>query len=151
MILSPHFTLAELTTTEVRFLARENYQEARAYLGSLRALAELLERIRTLLGDRPILVNSGYRCPRLNQHIGGAKTSQHMLGEAADIRVPGMDLREAFDLIRRSTIPYGQVILEDGDGDGVPTWIHVSLGEPWRPASRSRQALVYDGRTYSAA
>ena len=149
--LSPHFTLAELCTTEVRHLARTNLAEAAGYLPALRATAALLEEIRALLGDKPIVVNSGFRGRRLNEHIGGAKSSQHLIGEAADIRTPGTDLRVAFDAIRQSSISYGQLILEDGDGDGIPTWIHVSLGPPWRPASRSRQALTYDGLTSSPA
>jgi len=149
--LSPHFTLSELTTTEVRHLARTNLAEAEAYMPALRATAALLEEIRALLGGHPIVVNSGFRGRRLNEHIGGAKSSQHLVGEAADIRTPSTPLREAFDAIRSSPISFGQLILEDGDGDGVPTWLHVSLGPPWRPASRSRQALTFDGKTYRSA
>lgn len=151
MKLSRHFTLAELTITEVRTLAELNHRKARDELPALRALADLLEDVRKLLGDKPIIVHSGYRCPELNRLIGGSFTSQHVKGEAADFHVVGMDLRDAFDLIRRSSLSFGQCILEDGDGDGVPTWIHLSLGPPWRDAGRSRQALLFDGRTYKSA
>lgn len=54
-------------------------------------LVEALQRLRDDLG-RPILVLSGYRCPVHNAEVGGAKDSQHMKGQAADIRVAGMDV-----------------------------------------------------------
>ena len=148
MKLSEHFTLAEMTVTEVRRLQATNYREARPHLESLKALAALLEEVRSLLGDKPIIVHSGFRCPELNTVIGGAPSSQHVKGEAADIHVHDMDLRHAFNKIRRSKIRLGQCILEDGDGDGVPTWIHISLGPPWRDTARSGQFLEFDGTTY---
>lgn len=148
MKLTKHFTMAELTVTEVRELQALNRRKAADVRPALLALANLLEDVRELLGDKPIIVHSGYRCPELNRRIGGAPTSQHQKGEAADFHVVGMDLREAFDLIRRSSLDYGQIILEDGDGDGEPSWVHLSLGPPWREASRSRQALTFDGSTY---
>jgi len=146
--LSPHFTLAELARTEVRDLQRANYDGACGRLGALRSLAGLLEEVRSLLGDRPIVVHSGFRCPALNQRIGGSPSSQHLRGEAADWHVVGMGLREAFDRIRCSSLRWGQLILEDGDGDGIPTWIHLSLGAPWRAAERCQQVYEYDGREY---
>lgn len=148
MQLSPHFHLSELTKTEVRRLQALNTREAVGALPALRALTELLEEVRDLLGDRPIIVHSGFRCAELNTVIGGAPSSQHLKGEAADFHVDGMDLRQAFNKIRRSKIAFGQCILEDGDGDGVPTWIHLSLGPPWRDADRSGQVLEYDGKRY---
>jgi len=62
-------------------------------------LIELLERIRTHLGDRPISIISGYRCTRHNIAVGGARSSQHLLGNAADIRVQGLDPRSIYDEI----------------------------------------------------
>ena len=55
-------------------------------------LIHVLENIRHLLGDRPITVLSGYRCPKHNAAVGGAKSSQHMLGTAADIRCEGVSI-----------------------------------------------------------
>lgn len=57
-------------------------------------LLEKLEQLRTAIGNRPIIINSGYRCPTHNRNVGGAKNSQHMYGKAADIRVNGMSPRE---------------------------------------------------------
>ncbi len=56
-------------------------------------LLEKLEQLRTAIGNRPIIINSGYRCPTHNKAVGGAKNSQHMYGKAADIRVKDMSPR----------------------------------------------------------
>ncbi len=146
--LTSHFTFEELTRTDVASLQTTNRVLAKQYMPSLIALANLLEQVRTLLGDRPIIVHSAFRCAPLNRAIGGSATSQHLMGQAADFHVRGLDLRVAFDQIRASGLKWGQLILEDGNGDGVPTWLHLSLGPPWRSAARSQQVLVYDGRTY---
>lgn len=52
-------------------------------------LVRKLQALRDKLG-RPIIINSGYRTPEYNKKVGGSPNSQHMLGKAADIRVPGM-------------------------------------------------------------
>lgn len=149
--LTPHFTLAELSHTEVRQFQKSNLQKAshQPIRAKLERLAnELLEPIRDLCGDRPLVVHSGFRSTALNSYIGGSRTSQHCLAEACDFHIAGMDLRAVFALIRRSKLKWGQLILEDGDGDGVPTWIHVSLP---RGHARDGEALLFDGEGYSVA
>lgn len=149
--LAPHITWGEMVATGHRSLADLNADESVAYLDALSEIAGMLSRVRQHFGA-PLIVHSGFRCPTLNSVIGGAKSSQHMRGEAADFHVHGVELRTVFDWIRlESGLLYGQVILE-GVQKGRPTWIHLSLGEPWRPASRSRQALIMDGAgNYSVA
>lgn len=49
-----------------------------------------LEELRTALGNKPIIITSGYRCPLHNKRCGGVKNSQHQYGKAADIKVVGM-------------------------------------------------------------
>jgi hypothetical protein len=150
MNLSPHFTLEELAFTSVRGMGPRNLAEAQRFVPALKELAAMLEQVRVLCGDKPVVIHSGFRCPQVNDRINGSSSSQHLKGEAADFHVVGADLTECFDRIRASqVVPFGQLILEDGDGDGVPTWIHISLGAPWRPAAKCRQVLTYDGRTYS--
>ena len=148
MQITPHFSWAEMTITEVRSLQVQNRNEAVNRKGDLEALCLLLEDVRQLIGGKPIRIHSGFRCKTLNTKIGGSKKSQHILGQAADFSVSGVDLREIFDLIKGSSLKFGQLILEDGDGDGVPTWIHISLGDPWRPALISQQVLFFDGKSY---
>ena len=58
-------------------------------------LVNALQELRFLVG-KPILINSGYRCPKHNKAIGGAKNSQHILGTAADIVIPGLDVEQMF-------------------------------------------------------
>ena len=144
MRLSPHFTLAELARTTHRSLAAENLAEAGKHIAPLQALcADLLEPLRAHF-KAPVIIHSGYRSRSLNHAIGGSITSQHCLGEAADLHVVGVELRMVFDWVRlESGLPYGQVILEGAIPD-QPTWVHLSLGEPWRPLGRSRQAMTWD-------
>ena len=148
--LSPHFTLAELTHTLQVAYAAENAAPPADVLTALSALCTtLLEPLRGHF-HAPVVVHSGYRCPGLNAAIGGATHSQHMLGQAADVHVDGVSLQEVFDWIRHSGLPFGQVILE-GHTPNAPSWVHLSLGEPWRPASICRQALTFDGTRYRTA
>ena len=87
----------------------------------VRLCDEILEPMRALVG--PLRINSGYRSPRVNAAIGGASTSQHMRGQAADVFPMKMALKEAFQAVKASSIPFDQLILE-------PSWIHVSVAPP---------------------
>lgn len=76
-------------------------------------------------------VNSSYRCPKLNEAVGGSKTSQHMTGQAVDIRATsGGNNADLFYLIlgmiSREEIKVGQMIWEFGT-DSCPQWVHISL------------------------
>ena len=86
MNLSPNFTFEELTRTDNRMLLQKNRDMANANpaikANLMRVAVELLEPIRALF-KVPVQVNSGYRCPELNDSVGGSATSQHVLGEAA--------------------------------------------------------------------
>ena len=77
-----------------------------------------LEELRRAIGNRPIIINSGYRCKTHNTRVGGAKNSQHLYGKAADIRVPNMSPRtlEKF----ANTVFYN-----GGVGMGGATIVHV--------------------------
>lgn len=146
--LAPNFTFGELTSTGHANLLTKNRQEAATYLEAGKALAAMLQVVRDHF-KKPLHVHSAFRGPTLNAAVGGSKTSQHMKFEACDFHVDGFTLQEVFDWIRKeSGLKYGQVILE-GRQPGKPTWIHLSLGEPWREASKSRQQLSYDGSKYT--
>jgi len=53
-------------------------------------LLDMLEILRRRIGNKPIIVNSGYRCPSYNRKVGGVSGSYHLYGMAADVRVPGI-------------------------------------------------------------
>lgn len=127
MRLSKSFTLAELCVTNVRI---DNTPRPRQ-VEALRSLAiDILQPLRDAVGV-PVNVTSAYRSPAVNEAVGGAKTSQHVLGEAADIVVAGMSPREVCEEIIRLDLPFDQLIQEFG------RWTHVSRG----PRNR-RQVLT---------
>ena len=118
MNLSPHFTLEELTFTDHReYDNTPNDQE----LANLVRLADFLEQVKTLLGGKPIMINSAFRSEEVNKAVGSKDTSQHRRGCAADIRVPGMTPDEVVTAIMGSGLPYDQVIRE------FDRWTHVSI------------------------
>lgn len=81
-------------------------------------LVHALETLRCLIGH-PVIINSGYRCPKHNQVVGGAPGSQHLVGRAADIRVAGMSGLELYRLAAR---------ISDFHGFGVASgWIHLDV------------------------
>ena len=141
--LARSFTWGELVITNHRSLYESNAQESAAVLPALTSLAAMLQTVRDHYGV-PVMVHSGYRGPALNEAIGGSKSSQHMRGEAADFHVAGHGLREVFVWLRDcSGLPYGQIILE-GSIPNRPTWVHLSLGEPWRRLEDCRQPMTWD-------
>jgi len=132
--LSPHFSLEELTFTDHReFDNTPNAEE----LANLQRLAEFLEKVKVLLGGKPIMINSAFRCKQVNDAVGSKDTSQHRVGCAADIRVPGMTPDQVVQAIINSGLPFDQVIRE------FDRWTHVSI--PNREGEQPRgQALVID-------
>lgn len=57
-------------------------------------LCNAFEKLRSAIGDKSILINSGYRCEKHNKHVGGSPKSQHVLGNAADAFAPHVSLKE---------------------------------------------------------
>lgn len=134
MNLSPHFTLEELTHTDHReFDNTPNENE----LENLKRLAAFLEEVKTVIGGKPIMVNSAFRSKQVNDAVGSKDTSQHRLGCAADIRVPGMTPDEVVKTVIASGIGYDQVIRE------FDRWTHISVPNTKEMTPR-RQALIID-------
>jgi hypothetical protein len=135
--LTPHFTLEELTVSEAA--ARNGWDNSpnERETANLIRLARLLEKVKVLVGNKPIMVNSGFRSKRVNEAVGGKPTSQHCFGCAADIRVPGMTPDQVVRLISMSNLEFDQVISEFGQ------WTHVSVPNTADMAPR-KQALIID-------
>lgn len=134
MNLSPHFTLEELTITEHREF--DNTPDE-AELANLKRLAEFLEKVKDVLGGKPIMINSAFRCKQVNDAVGSKDTSQHRIGCAADLRVPGMTPDEVVKAIIASGIGYDQVIRE------FDRWTHISIPNKLFDSPR-KQALIID-------
>jgi zinc D-Ala-D-Ala carboxypeptidase len=134
MNLTPHFSLAELTTTSHRqFDNTPNETEA----ANLQRLAEFLESVKATLDGKPIMVNSAFRSKQVNDSVGSKDSSQHRIGCAADIRVPGMTPDAVVRAIIDAKLPYDQIIRE------FDAWTHVSVPNTAGAAPR-RQALIID-------
>jgi hypothetical protein len=140
MNLTEHFTLEELTHTDHRqFDNTPNDAE----LENLKRLAEFLEEVKTALGGKPVMVNSAFRSKQVNDAVGSKDTSQHRLGTAVDIRVPGLKPDEVVKTIIESGLPYDQVIREFSDPINGGGWTHVSIPNEATRAPR-KQALIID-------
>ena len=120
--LTPHFTVEELTHTDIQELQELNREEAPK--DKLLKLAEFAEKVRAVL-NCPMTITSGFRCEKLNNKIGGSPFSQHRLCEAIDFIPAKMSAKEAFTEIIVSGIEYGQLILEKR---GVGHILHISMG-----------------------
>ena len=102
----------------------DNTPDANAKAALSALVANVLDPLREKYG-KPIVVSSGYRCPKLNKAVGGAARSQHTKGEAADIRCVSdsrAENKRLFDLIVASGLPFDQLI-DEYNYD----WVHVSF------------------------
>jgi len=125
MQLTQHFTLEELIKSQTGERRGIDNVPGAAELDCLKELCErVLEPIREHYG--PVHINSGYRGQALNKAVGGAVTSQHCMGQAADIEVPGVANGDLAKWIAEN-LDFDQVILECyRKGQPNSGWVHVS-------------------------
>jgi len=134
MKLTEHFSLEELTHTDHR---EYDNTPNDAELENLKRLAEFLEEVKTVLGGKPIMVNSAFRSKQVNDAVGSRDSSQHRIGCAVDIRVPELTPDQVVKAVIASSLPYDQVIRE------FDRWTHLSI--PNTPDAKPRkQALIID-------
>jgi len=134
MNLTEHFTLEELTITDHREFDNTPNETERA---NLVRLAGLLELVKVELGGKPVMVNSAFRSKQVNDAVGSKDTSQHRLGCAADIRVPGITPDEVVKAIIAAKLPFDQLIRE------FDRWTHISV--PNEKSAKPRgQVLIID-------
>ncbi len=142
MNLSMHFTLEEMirsaTAKRMNIPNTPNSQQ----IENLRMLCNnVLEPIRSTVG-LPLHIDDGYRCPALNEAVGGVSDSQHMEGKAADfVAIGGTTPEEIFDMICRSSLEYDQAILEFDE------WIHISYDAGHNRREREIATKDSNGKT----
>jgi zinc D-Ala-D-Ala carboxypeptidase len=134
MRLTRNFSLEQLICSETAKRERIDNTPGAEIVDNLRLLAQGLERVQNLTGF-PLEISSGYRCPELNRRVGGANTSQHTQGQAADFTCaefgPPVDIIKA---IRASDIEFDQCILE------YAKWVHISFSK----TPRGKVLTIYD-------
>ena len=132
--LTEHFTIEELTITDHREFDNTPNETERE---NLVRLAGLLELVKVELGGKPIMVNSAFRSKQVNDAVGSKDSSQHRVGCAADIRVPGITPDEVVKAIIAAKLPYDQLIRE------FDRWTHISI--PNEESAKPRgQVLIID-------
>jgi len=134
MKLTEHFSLEELTHTDHR---QYDNTPNDAELENLKRLAEFLEEVKTVLGGKPIMVNSAFRSKQVNDAVGSRDSSQHRIGCAVDFRVPQLTPDQVVRAVIASGIGYDQIIRE------FDRWTHISIPNQENGKPR-KQALIID-------
>jgi zinc D-Ala-D-Ala carboxypeptidase len=135
--LSENFTYEELTRSDAAARLGVENTPNDAEIENLKRLAELLEEVKKAVGGKAVMINSGFRSKPVNDAVGSKDTSQHRLGCAADLRVPGMKPREVVEACIAAQVPFDQIILE------FDSWTHISV--PNTPQMQARgQKLIID-------
>ena len=143
--LTEHFTLEELTASEIG--ARNGWDNTpnEAEVQNLERLALMLEQVRKIL-NKPIIVNSAFRSKKVNDGVGSKDTSQHRIGCAADIRVPGMNPEQVCRAIIASDIQFDQLIREFYNPETkAGGWTHISVPNTKDMTPRG-QTLIIDSK-----
>jgi zinc D-Ala-D-Ala carboxypeptidase len=134
MRLTRNYSLEQLIHSETAERERIDNTPGPNIIKNLRRLALGLEQVQALTGF-PLEISSAYRCPELNSLVGGAKTSQHTKGQAADFTCaefgPPLDVIKT---IRDSGVEYDQCILE------YARWVHISFSK----TPRLKVLTIYD-------
>jgi zinc D-Ala-D-Ala carboxypeptidase len=122
--LTDHFTYEEMIASQTAARMGIDNRPDAAALKNLKRLCQVLERVRSGLGGKPLVVSSGYRCKALNTAIKGSSTSYHMKGLAVDFIVPsfGTPLQTARAIAAMDLEP-DQIIHE------YLRWVHLGLSE----------------------
>lgn len=116
MQLTPHFSLAELTITNTKL----DNTPSNEIIEVLRTTAFYMEKVREILGDGSITINSGYRSPDVNRAIGGSSNSAHLYGYAVDFTAYGHTPLTVANTLAKSNLKFDQLIYEK-------TWVHISF------------------------
>lgn len=126
-----HFTIEEFEKSETaNKLGYNNHIPVSLYPNVQALIKNVLEPIRTHEG-RPIFINSGYRCPLLNKAVGGVPSSQHVLGQAADITTRNRKIDLEIVDYAATNLEFDQMIV-------YKTFVHISYNK-----NRNRHEIIY--------
>ena len=136
MNLSENFTYDELTRSETA--ARHGFDNTpnEGEVDNLKRLAALLEEVKKAVGGKAVMINSGFRSKQTNDAVGSKDSSQHRLGCAADIRVPGMTPWQVVEACIEARVPFDQIILE------FDSWTHISVANTPDAALRGQKLII---------
>lgn len=138
--MTPHFPLRVLTASETAARYGIDNAPGPEALANLARLAALLEEVRVVAG--PVEVTSGFRCPALNERVGGVSASAHVEGRAADLQAARLSAAALAARIEASAIAFDQLILEFG------RWVHLTVAAQGAPPRREvLTARKEEGRT----
>ncbi|NDW09068.1 D-Ala-D-Ala carboxypeptidase family metallohydrolase [Dysgonomonas sp. 520] len=131
---SSNFKLSEFEYSAIAASKKiENRVTDPIVLESIRNLvSKVLQPLRGKV-NKPVYISSGYRSSELNKAVGGAASSQHMKGEASDIKITGMSSYDIANLVVKMGLPYDQLIL-------YPSFVHVST----KRVGTNRNQLLYN-------
>ena len=116
MLLTPHFSLVELTVTKTNL----DNTPSKEVIEVLRTTAFYMEKVREILGNVAITINSGYRSPDVNRQVGGTSNSSHTYGYAVDFTAYGHTPLTISNILSKSNLKFDQLIYEK-------TWVHISF------------------------
>lgn len=120
LILTPHFNLSELTHSQAAVRHGVDNTPNPEQLANLRRTAAMLEQLRTLLGNKPIVISSGFRSAAVNSLVRGEINSAHLSGLAVDFVCPGFGTpMQVCRAIVASGLPFDKLIYEG-------TWVHLA-------------------------
>lgn len=123
--ITEHFSWREVVFSETAIRLGIDNTPPEELIPNIKRQAQFMEQVRFILGGRPIFISSWYRCPEVNQALGGVATSAHLKGLACDFLCPslGNPLTVAKYLADSTQIDFDQIIHEFG------RWVHIGLNE----------------------
>ena len=155
-MLSKYISEQEFTITQVRGVDNSLPEIGDVRNNAINTCQNFLDAIRAYY-NKPLIINSGYRCPDVNTKVGGSNTSQHLTGNAADIVVIGTDLKKVFNDIASGVIKakdgqplmnhVDQLILENllnGKTVYSGSWVHIGISK--KPRRQKMLAIFENGK-----
>lgn len=129
--LSPHFTLEEFTRSDTAEANGIDNTASPEIVEQLEGLAATMEKVRSLLGEEPVTISSGYRCPALNEKVGGVSNSAHLYGNACDFVVPAFgNPTEICAALLPQLEEWGVDQLIDECDSAGNRWVHLGMPAP---------------------